>query len=227
MRKKVLVSSIITILFLVLLAAGLGNMNTQAAKYEIPEGDGISIYTPDKAAVLILSNQTEEVSDTYIELNDVRLGKSAITGIVCYPLPSDADWLIEGITLAVGEQEYTDYNIAMKERRFSEEGEKDQRCDYLVIPLDSRISSPTIIISINALAITVPEQPDCEKVQERLDAAQTGIVIKCENGSGYFDFDILQMPESMLEIEVVETIRDALHDEIIKGPWVFEIQITH
>lgn len=201
-------------------------MITKAAEFGIPESDHIAIYTPDEAAVLILSNQTEEVSDTKIELSEVRLGKQAITGIVCYPVPSDADWLIEGITLTVEEKVFTDYKMALKEWFFSDGGVKTHRCDNLVIPLDASISAPSITIAIKRLSISVPEVPDCVKVQERLDVAQTGIVISCEHGPGYFNFDIRQKPGSMSEIAAIETIRDAFHDAIIEGPWVFKIPIN-
>jgi hypothetical protein len=122
---------------------------------------------------------------------------------------------------------FTDCKMALKELRFSDGGVKTHRCDYLDIYLNTNIDTTTIMIAIRNLSISVPEVPDCVKVQERLNVAQTGIVVKCEHGPGYFDFDILQMPDSISEIAAVEIIREAFHDAIIEGPWVFEIPINH
>ena len=85
-------------------------------------------------------------------------------------------------------------------------------------------------LTINEFYTSVPEAPDCEAAQKRLDEAKTGIKIgACESiaydsGGGSFNYDITQKPEGMSEDDARMIVFDSFSSHV-KGPWVFEINL--
>jgi hypothetical protein len=84
-------------------------------------------------------------------------------------------------------------------------------------------------LTINEFYTSVPEAPDCEVAQKKLDEAGAGITFTCESiaydsGGGSFSFDIAQKPDDMTEDDARMIVFDSFSSHV-KGPWVFEINM--
>jgi len=73
---------------------------------------------------------------------------------------------------------------------------------------------------LKRLVTSIPERPDCNKAQEKLNAARTGIIIQCLEGESTFGYEVLKMPETMTDAQARTVVAEALSD-IVRGPWVF------
>jgi len=208
------------IILMAVLVTVINHTNTQAAKFEIPTSPLTEVQ---EAGTVVLSNESQTVNGIEIQISNVRVSKQFVAAEVCLQLPNAADWGMEDIRLTSGEITITDYKYCCGEQRSSPDGNKVFRCDDLLIPIEPKMDLSEFTITIGRLATSVPEQPDCDKVQEKLDQAQSGITIKCIHEDYYFGYEILTKPEAMSEQDA-RKVAELAFSENVFGPWVFTVK---
>lgn len=168
--------------------------------------------------------QKQEIDDIAIELRDVRREKDFVRVEICYDLPSDADWLpgnsADDVILTVGNKTIPLWGGGFIRWNTAPNGTEKQRCEYLLFPMTGDLDLSYFSITIKRLVTSMPEQPNCIAVQEKLTQAETGIRIQCDHKENAFDYTIDQKPGSMSAEEARQLIYDAF-SEIVEGPWVF------
>jgi hypothetical protein len=170
----------------------------------------------------------KSVKGIEIELKGIGMDGDRFGVDFCFTPPSQADWLIgsspEDVTLTVGDVTipYKGFNVL--DPKTDGVDYKSDHCSRAFFLLDKEYDLSNVTITINRLVTSVPEQPDCAKVQERLNKNKTGIEIKCKSEPGSFGYEITKKPEKESADKIDKKIRDAFSD-IFEGPWVFETGI--
>jgi len=159
-----------------------------------------------------------------VELRNIRRDAQYLWVNVCYQLPSDADWLPgnspSDVVLSVQGREIQISGGKLIEYRISTTGRKTHRCDDLRFPVSASQDLTEFTLILKRLVTSIPERPDCNKAQEKLNAARTGIIIQCLEGESTFGYEVLKMPETMTDAQARTVVAEALSD-IVRGPWVF------
>jgi len=210
------------VFFAAILVVGINYTHSRAGEFEIIPAAAVPAEVAQDSGTMVPTGQVQTVNGIEIQIINVRVTKQSVIAHLCYQLPSDADWLMEDIQLTNGEETITDHQFGLEEWKLSSDGVKTHRCDYLLIPIKPGMDLSHFTISIGRLATSVPEQPDCDKVQEKLDQTQSGITIKCIRGDYYFGYEILTKPEAMREQDARKVAELAFSDNVF-GPWVFTI----
>jgi hypothetical protein len=177
--------------------------------------------------------QTQSVDGLEVELLNARILDGQLTIDICHQMPTQEDWIVGGrpedvfVTI---DGETTNLNgFGILYYRTSYKGGNSHRCDALTFPV-SNPNPGKMTLTINEFYTSVPEAPDCEAAQKKLDEAKTGIKIgACESiaydsGGGSFNYDITQKPEGMSEDDARMIVFDSFSSHA-KGPWVFEINM--
>ena len=170
------------------------------------------------------SNKAQLASGITIQLDAVQREGDYIRADICYQLPSEADWLpgnsAGDVVLTVGDKTIPIWGFKLIDWKTSPNGKKTHRCDYLLFPVAADQDVTQFTITIKRLVTSVPEQPDCNKAQEQLVTAKTGLVIRCNHGENSFGYEVAQKPASMSDSQARDLIYEAF-SEIVRGPWVF------
>jgi len=158
-----------------------------------------------------------------VELLSVQVRDGYLETALCYPLPSDADWFIgsapDDVFITVGAQTVPYVGAGLIEFRTDTSGRNTHRCDYIQFPITKDQDLSRFTLTVQRLVTSQPEQPDCDRAQQKLTAR--GIVIACQHGDQSFTFNITQKPEGMSEEEAQRLVADSFTD-IVTGPWVFQ-----
>lgn len=172
----------------------------------------------------IQSPQVQQANGIAIELNDVQKEGKYVQAAICYQLPSDADWLpgnsADDVVLTIDDKTIPMWGVKLIDWKTAPDGTKAQRCDRLWFPVAAGQDLSHFTVTIKRLVTSVPEQPDCNKVQEKLTQARTGVLIQCNHVENPFGYTIEQKPTSISEGQVHKLVYDAF-SEIVQGPWVF------
>ena len=166
----------------------------------------------------------QQINGIEIEIINEELMDNLLLVDICYQLPSDADWLLstyaEDVVLTIGGKDILHSGFAEIETKKNADGKKTHRCDRVSFPIDAQENLSEFSITINHLVTSIPEQPDCDKAQIKLDRENTGIKIKCNKTNPSFSYEVTKKPENMNKYETMKTIENSF-SEIIEGPWVF------
>jgi hypothetical protein len=167
--------------------------------------------------------QTATVNGLTLRAGNFQAQNGYLTAEICFTMPSDADWSVGRPTLQLGDgtavQASTIYlmNVvsALNQTGLS-------RCDRVEFQIPANADLSAFTIEVHRLQTSVPEQPDCDKAQEKLNALKTGIIIQCSHGNGMFSFNIVQRPlsSSISDVEVSKTVYEAFMDTR-PGSWIF------
>lgn len=168
--------------------------------------------------------QSQSVNSVEIAVTSVSRDSEYVYVGICYQLPSQEDWLPgnspNDVWLTIGNQTVFVWGIRFVEWKTSSDGTKTHRCDKLSFPVPPTQAMTQFSIIINRLVTSVPEKPDCNKAQGKLDKVQSGITIQCSSAPGSFGFTIATKPSGMATTQAGIIVQDAFSD-IVQGPWVF------
>ncbi len=160
-----------------------------------------------------------------MQLVGVQLANSDLLQVdVCFDYPNQEDWLLsnspDNVFLTVGQQTIFHSGFSEIDVKSDANGNHTQRCDNLNFPVTPGQDLSSFTITINQLVTSVPEQPDCAKVQGKLDSANTGIQISCNAAKGNSGIDIKGKPSNLSDFEARKIVFLSLTDTF-QGPWVF------
>lgn len=170
----------------------------------------------------------QPVNGISVNLIGTNYSDGYLQASVCFQLPSEDDWLLgssaEDVTLLIGEKRVPIWGFKLIDWKQSAAGNKTHRCDQLYFPVSADEISQPFTITINKLATSIPEHPDCEKAQAKLNSARTGIVIKCKTNTNGGGFEITQKPASIENVQATKLVQEAF-SETINGPWVIDAKL--
>ncbi len=177
-----------------------------------------------------------------MRLEKVEITPSFTTVLLCYPVPSDADWMIARAELKVGGYTapnntytliydsnhggYQDLPPAPLDLPQPEHG----RCITLDFFLGHANIPGTITLTIPALEQSVPEgipEDQIKAAQEKLSAQGIEMrytIYEFAGGGGGSGPIFTKRPEGMTDVEAYQKFLDAL-GYIYPGPWVFVVNI--
>lgn len=151
---------------------------------------------------------------------------------ICFDLPSnDPAWSLgdsSNLKLSNGITDVGVYEIDMIPDpqtgllKQDDKGNFIGRCDHVRFPVSDGFALENLKISIGKLVTDMPESPDCDKLQAKLDSKNSGIKVKCINEPGRAGVDVVAKPKNMDNVQAQVLITDAL-TESVEGPWEFEI----
>jgi len=164
----------------------------------------------------------QQVNGIEIEIVNKQLLDNFLLVDVCFQLPSDADWLLsthpEDVTLTVGDTTILHSGWRDLDEITKSHGNK-MRCDRISFQVDRQEDLSSFVVTINQLVTSVPEIPDCDKAQAKLDKKNTGIKIKCSKTESSFSYEIAKKPGNISDSELRQSVEDAFTDKV-NGPWV-------
>jgi hypothetical protein len=174
------------------------------------------------------SNKTSYVTKQQVNGIEVEIvGKQVMDNFllvdICFQVPDNKDWLLgarpEDIVLTVGTQTISHSGWSVIDEKTNDDGTM-VRCVQVKFQLSGQEDLSKFGITVNHLITSIPEIPDCDKAQAKLDKKNTGIKIKCTKTESLFSYEVKQKPEKMSSYEVQQSI-DAAFRESIDGPWAF------
>ena len=146
---------------------------------------------------------------------------------ICFDFPNNnPEWSLGGpdnLMLSNGVEDIGVYSIhLMGKLKTDSQGQYVGRCDHVKFPTSSGTKLENLQIIVKRLVTNIPEAPDCSQAQARLDAAKSGIVIRCANGDQIGGFEIVSKPATMDQKHASDLVLDAFRDTV-SGPWTFDI----
>ncbi len=178
--------------------------------------------------------QTQTVNGLEVELLNAQILDGQLSIDICHQMPTQEDWIVgsnpEGTFVTIGAEKINLSGFGILYYRTSDNtGKYTHRCDALTFDV-ANPNPGKMTLTITEFYTSVPEAPDCEAAQKKLDEAGTGIKIgACESiaydsGGGSFNFTIAEKPENMTEDDARMIIFDSFSSHA-NGPWVFEINV--
>ncbi len=171
-------------------------------------------------------------SNIKIELLNVQLDAGFLYADICFDFPSDNPaWSLgdpTNLKLSNGVAEIGVYSIELipdsktGELKKDDKGKYIGRCDHVGFPLSDGFALENLKVSIGKLVTDMPDSPDCNKAQAKLDSKNSGIKIKCINEPGRSGVEAVVKPKDMDDVQAQKLITDVL-TESVDGPWEFEI----
>lgn len=167
-----------------------------------------------------------------VELLGVQVDGGFLYADICFDFPSDDPaWSLGGpdnLKLSNGVTEIGVYSIEMIPDpqtgllKKDDKGRFIGRCDRVGFPLTEGFALENLKISIGKLITDMPETPDCDEVQAKLDSKNTGIKIKCINEPGKSGVELVVKPKDLDDAQAQKMITDAMI-ESVNGSWEFEV----
>lgn len=180
---------------------------------------GLVSATPKQAA-------TSNVAEVQFIAADWNGGTEAWV-TVCFDHPAGPAWLLgrlrEDVALSDGAQTIPMSSFELVGWRVDENGEVDQRCDRIRFVMPSIQPQQEYTLTIRKIAADLPQNPDWEELQRRLDAAGTGVRIEPLEDADGFSFALLERPDSMTDLEAHNVVV-GMAGEVIEGPWQFKVR---
>ena len=171
--------------------------------------------------------QTQSVNGLEVELLNALILDGQLTIDICHQMPTQEDWIVgtnpDGTYVSINGKKSSLSGFGILYYRESYKGGKTHRCDAL----NFDVADPDpgeITLTIDEFYTSVPEVPDCEAAQKKLDDAGTGIKFTCDAGPGYFNYTITEKPENMSDNDARMVVFDSFSSHA-KGPWVFDINL--
>lgn len=192
------------------------------------ESTNIKLNAPINSEANKPSNITKQlVNGIEIEVINQQVQDNFLLVDVCFQLPSDSDWLLstypDDVILTVGDETIPHSGFGEIDTKTNASGNKT-RCDRVTFQISGQEDLSKFVITINHLVTSIPENPDCDKAQAKLDKKNTGIKIKCSKTDSSFSYEATQKPGNMNSYETQRSIESAF-SETFDGPWAFEIGV--
>ena len=202
--------------------------------------------------------QAQTVNGIQIRWMGVQQEEKTLAVNVCFDLPDDSDWTIWDSILTVGEKTYHWTEMAPTKIRKPPVDGMQEVWTFLPeggVQIESVVSEPNptsyrcetvyfhgatnlppdvpLMLTIEALVAVPREGESCSsaylrKVQDALDARQTGITVKC-NEEEYIDgLEVVTKPEAMSQEAAQAYLSNPdfyLDLNGRRGPWVFTLTL--
>lgn len=166
-----------------------------------------------------VTSEPEENKTPAVQASNFRMEQGYFLADICFNRPSRADWLLSGKTsLEIGEETIQVFEVGLLDP--STDIDSQQRCDYMRFPV-GETDITDFRIMVPRLETSFPDSLDCPSAQQKLDAAGTGIVIRCVEGAGFYGPELVSKPDTISEEDAHRMIYEAFI-EILTGPWIFE-----
>jgi hypothetical protein len=172
--------------------------------------------------------QTQTVNGLEVELLNAQILDGQLTIDICHQMPTQEDWIVGSdpedtfVTIDGKKTSLSGFGILYYRTSYKSD-EYTHRCDALTF--DAANPDPgKMTLTLNEFYTSVPEVPDCEAAQKKLDESGEGITFTCDAGPGYFNYTITQKPETMSDNDARMIVFDSFSSHA-KGPWVFEINL--
>jgi len=162
---------------------------------------------------------SQTVSSEHVQASNFRIEGGDFMADICFERPSRADWLISGDTyLEAAGETIRVFEIGLLDP--ATEIDSAQRCDSMRFPTDN-LDITEFRIVVPRLETSFPDHLDCPAAQAKLDAAHSGITIRCVEGEGFYGPELVNKPSTLTEADAHKMIYEAFI-ESLAGPWVFE-----
>lgn len=165
----------------------------------------------------------QQVNGIEIEIVGKQVANNFLLVDICFQLPNDNDWLLsaspEDVVLTFGNNTISHSGWSQIDAKTNANG-SEIRCDQVKFQLSGQEDLSKFVITVSHLITSIPEVPDCDKAQAKLDKKNTGIKIKCSKTESSFSYEVEKKPGNISDYEVRQSIESAFR-EIIDGPWVF------
>ena len=163
---------------------------------------------------------TLKLNDIDLELSGYQVDKDFLTVTICFSPPTKEIWLFDDIYFSIQQRVIAESWTSTK----TDTGRADGfSCGTIAYPVDLIPSTGQAKLFIERLK--TPDEGDCNKAQQNLDEAKTGIVIRCDpninNGLG---FVIVKKPVFMKDGEAIFKAREAFSD-IFQVDWRFKFVV--
>jgi hypothetical protein len=170
--------------------------------------------------------RTQTINGLEVELLDARILDGQLTIDLCHQMPTQEDWIVgsrpEDTFVMIDGRKYNLSGFSILYYR-TIKGVNTHRCDAITFPV-SEPNPGNLTLTIAEFYTSVPEVPDCEMAQKKMDEAGTGIQFTCNSGPGFFGYDITREPEGMSDADARMIVFDYFSSHA-KGPWVFEVTL--
>jgi hypothetical protein len=172
--------------------------------------------------------QTQTINGLEVELLNAQILDGQLTIDICHQMPTQEDWIVGSdpedtfVTIDGKKTSLSGFGILYYRTSYKSD-EYTHRCDALTF--DAANPDPgKMMLTLNEFYTSVPEVPDCEAAQKKLDEVEAGITFTCQPGPGFFNYTITQKPETMSDNDARMIVFDSFSSHV-KGPWVFEIKM--
>lgn len=172
-------------------------------------------------------DQTVEANNVAMTLKGLRMTPSYVEALICFQMPSPADWGLTASRLAIGNNEYSYSSgglmpgVDSKNFRLTD----PERCSSIGFDIVHDESAASLTLTVPVLMGSVPEVIDQERVDranQRL--AEQGIEFEYANVDHGGSMEVIKRPEGKTDEEIYPLIWEALVDQY-EGPWVFSVPI--
>jgi len=168
----------------------------------------------------------QQVNGIEIEIVGKQVVDNLLLVNICFQLPDEKDWLLgvhpDDIVLTVGDNTISHSGWSqidsIADVNASANGKKT-RCDQVKFQLSGQEDLSDFEVTVSHLVTSIPEIPDCNNAQAKLDKKNTGVKIKCSKTDSSFSYEVTQKPEKMNNYDLQQSIDSAFRD-FIDGPWV-------
>jgi hypothetical protein len=152
---------------------------------------------------------------------------SYVQALICFQMPSAADWGLMPSKLTIGGREYfvSGAGIASSKNDPTSAITAAERCNNIGFDVIYDLTATSLTLTIPRLQASVNEVVTTEVVDranQRL--ADKGIEFKYENIDHGGNIVILKRPEGATDPEIYPLIWDAMAEQY-EGPWVFTVEI--
>lgn len=145
-----------------------------------------------------------------------------IKAVFCFLLPTSEDWQLGhnlgDVVIFAGDQSSSGTRGGLV-RYGGKKGSK--QCLYTLFPAPGWQDVSEVKIIISRIATSMPEVPDCQMAQERLNWKLIPITIACKPGDHSFHWEISKKPADMPMEKALEIAYDEGLVDTILGPWTF------
>ena len=157
-----------------------------------------------------------KLDDIDLEFSGYQVDKDFLTITICFAPPTKELWSFDDTYFSIAQGVIAESWISTK----AETGRADGfSCGTIAYPIDLIPNTGMAKLFIGQLR--TPDEGDCNKAQQNLDEAKTGIVIRCDpniqNGLG---FVILKKPVFMKDGEAIFKAQEAFSDMFLVN-WRF------
>ena len=190
----------------------------------------VNVIVPTNTPAAIMNYPlTQTIRGVKLTVNGTSIEGQYFAVDVCYNFPTqDGSWMVGGepeyITLSSSQGKIGVYGITIIGDLSSDAAGKPLgRCDQLRFPITPDTKLDQFTLTIQRIATTPAEILDCAKAQQKLDATNQNIQVKCFDGTNHIGgFQVVSKPANMEDAAASNIASEAFID-IVNGPWVFNL----
>jgi hypothetical protein len=167
-------------------------------------------------------NQSVVVNNIELRLERVSINPTGIDALICFQMPSSADWQLTATTITTGDgQVFHVRRSRVVGNKSSISNSDSQRCNLVsfVTPYDMRTENFSISVPKLVTSVTMTEE-SIQAANRKL--SDLGISFDVVQADHSYNFEIHQKPEGMSDEELYTLIWNSLRADY-PGPWKISI----